>query len=202
MVVRWDRAVTAVVPEARADEVLAGYEPRTGIPAYPEDNPPRAWTDRIDAALASGDGARVDVALLGASPFQQDVLAATRLIPVGETRPYGWIARESQHPGAVRAVGTALGRNPIPLIIPCHRVIRSDGSLGQYAFGAPMKEALLDAEHIDPRVEAPLVGSRRGEVVCYPTCRHARRIKEPVSFASLGVAERAGYRACRDCRPV
>lgn len=202
VVVRWDDAVTAVAPEHHADAMLADYEQRTGIPAYPEDTPPSGWSERIDEALASGMGSRVKVALVGASRFQQDVLNATARIPVGETRPYGWVARESDHPGAVRAVGTALGRNPIPLIIPCHRVVRSDGSLGNYAFGAPMKAALLEAEHADPRVDAPLVGARRGEVVCYPTCRHARRITDPVPFASIRTAERAGYRPCRVCRPM
>jgi len=202
VVVRRDTAVTALVPEEHADEVLASYEARTGVPAYAEDTPPSAWSDRIDEALESGDGSRVIVALLGASSFQEDVLAATRRIPVGETRPYGWVAHESQHPGAMRAVGTALARNPVPLIIPCHRVVRSDGSLGEYAFGAPVKAALLDAEHVEARVEERFVGSRRGTVVCYPTCHHAHRINEPVAFRSLKAAHEAGYRPCRDCRPV
>lgn len=202
VVVRWKQSVTAVVPEQHSDEILAGYEERTGIPAYAEDAPPREWADLVDQALASGDGRRVDVALLGASHFQQSVLAATARIPVGETRPYAWVAREADHPGAVRAVGTALGRNPIPLLIPCHRVVRSDGTLGQYAFGPAMKARLLEAEHTAPRVDAPLVGARRGEVACYPTCRHARRIEDPVAFSSMSQAAAAGYRPCRVCRPV
>ncbi len=202
VVVRWDDAVTAVVPEPHADGVLATYEQRTGVPAYADDVPPAQWSERIEHALASGKGSRIKVALVGVTEFQKDVLAATALIPVGETRPYSWVARESKHSSAVRAVGSALGRNPIPLIIPCHRVVRSDGSLGHYAFGTPMKAALLNAEEMMPRVDAPLVGALRGEVVCYPTCRHARRIKHPVPFSSVGSAAQAGYRPCRDCRPV
>jgi len=67
------------------------------------------------------------------TPFQWSVLKATMEIPLGETRTYQWVARRIGNPGAVRAVGQALRNNPYPLIIPCHRVIRSDGSLGKYA---------------------------------------------------------------------
>lgn len=65
--------------------------------------------------------------------FEWQVLKATLTIPLGETRSYQWVARKIGNPKAVRAVGQALRRNPYPLIIPCHRVIKSDGSLGAYA---------------------------------------------------------------------
>jgi methylated-DNA-[protein]-cysteine S-methyltransferase len=65
--------------------------------------------------------------------FELAVLRATLEIPFGETRTYAWVARRIGKPKAVRAVGSALRNNPWPLIIPCHRVIRSDGSLGLYA---------------------------------------------------------------------
>ena len=65
--------------------------------------------------------------------FQWKVLAATLNIPLGETRSYKWVAQQIGNPKAVRAVGQALRRNPYPLIIPCHRVIKEDGSLGAYA---------------------------------------------------------------------
>jgi methylated-DNA-[protein]-cysteine S-methyltransferase len=78
----------------------------------------------------------VDLSAL--TPFQQRVLTKTAEIPRGEVRPYGWVAREIGSPGATRAVGTALGHNPIPFLIPCHRVVRSDGSLGEYSGGGPM----------------------------------------------------------------
>lgn len=201
VVVRRRDAVTAVCPEQFADETLAGYERRTGVPAYQEDSPPSAWSDTIEAALVTGRSRHVTTALVGVGEFQRAVLEATSTIPVGETRPYAWVAREMGKPGAVRAVGTALAKNPIPLLIPCHRVVRSDGSLGQYAFGPPMKSALLESEHVEPRLESPLVASRRGEVVCYPTCRHARRIKDAVGFSSMAGALAQGYRPCRTCRP-
>ena len=65
--------------------------------------------------------------------FQWQVLGATLKIPLGETRSYAWIAREIGRPGAVRAVGQALKKNPFPLMIPCHRVIKADGTPGGYA---------------------------------------------------------------------
>lgn len=67
------------------------------------------------------------------TPFQWKVLNAVMTIPLGETRTYAWVAKAIGKPGAVRAVGTALRKNPFPLIIPCHRVVKSNGQLGKYA---------------------------------------------------------------------
>jgi len=81
-------------------------------------------------------------------PFQQAVLKATFAIPYGETRRYGEIAAEIDHPGAARAVGRAEATNPMPLVIPCHRVIGADGKLRGYGGGKglPTKEWLLKLE--------------------------------------------------------
>lgn len=78
--------------------------------------------------------------------FQQAVWAELRKIPPGETRSYGDIAAAVGQPGAVRAVGTANGSNPVAILVPCHRVIRSDGTLGGYAGGLERKRKLLEAE--------------------------------------------------------
>lgn len=79
--------------------------------------------------------------------FQWKVLDVTAKIPLGETRSYKWVAQQVGSPKAVRAVGQALKRNPYPVIIPCHRVIKEDGSLGGYAGGSGEKKAeLLDIE--------------------------------------------------------
>ena len=78
--------------------------------------------------------------------FQQAVWAALRAIPPGETRSYGDIAAAIGRPGAVRAAGTACGDNTLAVLIPCHRVLRSDGSLGGYAWGVERKQALLARE--------------------------------------------------------
>ena len=75
--------------------------------------------------------------------FQWKVLRATAKIPLGETRSYKWVARQAGSPRAVRAVGQALKRNPYPVIIPCHRVIHEDGSIGGYAGGPGTKKKKL-----------------------------------------------------------
>ena len=84
--------------------------------------------------------------LSGLSPFERAVLTKTLEIPLGEVRPYGWVAREIGRPRAVRAVGSALGRNPVPVLIPCHRVVRSDGALSGYRWGVRRKRTLLERE--------------------------------------------------------
>lgn len=84
--------------------------------------------------------------LTGLPPFTQAVLSATARIPYGEVRSYRWVAERLGKPKATRAVGNALARNPIPIIIPCHRVIRSDGTLGGYALGMKWKKRLLELE--------------------------------------------------------
>ena len=78
--------------------------------------------------------------------FQEKVYTVVKRIPRGETRSYAWVAREAGRPGAARAVGTALKKNPYTIIVPCHRVVRSDGSLGNYALGADLKRRLLETE--------------------------------------------------------
>ncbi len=78
--------------------------------------------------------------------FQKNVLKVTATIPLGETRSYEWVAQKIGRPKAVRAVGQALHRNPYPLIIPCHRVIRKDGTTGGFARGQKEKRKLLDLE--------------------------------------------------------
>lgn len=86
----------------------------------------------------------VDISSLGV--FTRKVLEETRRIPYGELRSYGWIGKRLGYGSAGRAVGQALGRNPIPVIIPCHRVIREDGSIGGFSMGLQIKERLLATE--------------------------------------------------------
>lgn len=87
---------------------------------------------------------RVDLSRL--TPFQRKVLGATRRIPRGETRTYGWVARACGSPRSSRAVGGALHINPVPLFIPCHRVTAAGGKLGGFGAGLPMKRLLLALE--------------------------------------------------------
>jgi methylated-DNA-[protein]-cysteine S-methyltransferase len=109
-----------------------------------------ALADRITAFLAGKDlrfsleVARLDLC----SPFQQKVLRAEHGIPRGKVSTYQRIAGHLGDPRAARAVGTALAHNPFPIIVPCHRAIRSDGTLGGFQGGVEMKRALLEMEGV------------------------------------------------------
>ena len=139
------RGITALSPlfETSSFDEFMGRHRRV---AYESSTLPSELSDGVAGALDSGDSTGVAVDMAGLGDFQRSVLAACATIPVGHVRPYGWIASEIDNPAAVRAVGTALGRNPIPLIVPCHRVVRSDGSGGNYAFGPEIKHDLLVRE--------------------------------------------------------
>jgi methylated-DNA-[protein]-cysteine S-methyltransferase len=92
-------------------------------------------------------GERLD--LTGATAFQKRVWRAMDKIPTGQTRSYGWLARQVGGKSKARAAGAACGANPIPIILPCHRVIREDGSLGGYGGGLSLKRKLLKIEGVD-----------------------------------------------------
>ena len=98
----------------------------------------------------------VPVDLSGVTDFTRKVLEATATIPYGQTVSYGEIARMIGMPGATQAVGNALGANPVPIVVPCHRVIRSDGSMGWFTGGPQIKRALLRLEGIDFPEQAAL----------------------------------------------
>ncbi len=87
-----------------------------------------------------------DLDLSSGTPFQQAVWRTARSIPYGETRSYGWIAAAIGRPRAARAVGQAMGSNPLGIIIPCHRVVAGDGGLGGFGGGLDMKRRLLGIE--------------------------------------------------------
>ena len=202
-----DAGVSGLVPEERFAEYVARRSTR---PYVTVDSLPRSLAGRVRRALDTGRLGSLPVDLSGLSEFQQAVLRKTAEIPPGELRPYGWVAREIGKPGSTRAVGTALNRNPVPILIPCHRVNRGDGSIGQYGFGPEMKRDLLTHEGLDPdRLEADaergvrLTGSDTTSIYCWPTCRHAKRItpQHRVEFRSDRDAVAAGYRACKVCRP-
>lgn len=88
----------------------------------------------------------VPLDLAGLPPFQARVLGLAARIPYGQTRSYSELARRAGRPRAARAVGNALATNPLPIFVPCHRVIRRDGTWRHYAFGAWMKTRLLALE--------------------------------------------------------
>ena len=87
-----------------------------------------------------------DIDISSLTPFTQKVLEELIRIPYGELKSYGWIGKRIGYKNASRAVGQAVGRNPIPIIIPCHRVIRQDGGIGGFSSGIHIKRMLLSIE--------------------------------------------------------
>src|SRR5215831_13003266 len=140
--------------------------------------PPADLARHITEELSGKRTLRFD--LRGLTEFEQAVLRKAREIPYGQVRPYSWVAREIGHPSAVRAVGSALANNPIPYFIPCHRVVRADGVIGNYGGGGPeAKKAILEHEGVRVQWLAELAragvryqGVKTTGVYCYPTCHH------------------------------
>jgi AraC family transcriptional regulator of adaptative response/methylated-DNA-[protein]-cysteine methyltransferase len=100
----------------------------------------RPWV--LSAFGADGGEGKTPLFLIGA-PFQIKVCEALLRVPTGHVTTYSDIARAIGHPQAVRAVGTAVGRNPVSWLIPCHRALRKSGGLGGYHWGLPVKRAML-----------------------------------------------------------
>jgi O-6-methylguanine DNA methyltransferase len=206
------RGITAVERAGDAIGFESDYELRHGrtlhrLPALPA--PMAGQVARRLSGLPT-DGPEIDLGAL--TTFEQAVLRKTMEIPYGEVRPYAWVAREVERPRAVRAVGSALAGNPVPFVIPCHRVVRADGHVGEYGAGGPeAKRQVLRREGLDTAVLERLasggtrfVGSDTTSIYCFPTCRQARRIsaRHEVTFRSAEEARAAGYRPCRVCRPM
>lgn len=211
--VAWNgRGVSAVSAGADGKAFEARFRAEFGRPLHRVPAPPPRLAAALARRLAGDRRAPVPVDLRGRSPFERAVLEKAAEIPRGEVRPYGWVAREIGRPRAVRAVGSALGRNPVPLVVPCHRVVRGDGTIGQYSMGGPAaKRAVLEAEGLDvgklqglAAAGIRFLGSDTTGVFCLPTCRNARRItdRHRVAFRSAEEGAAAGYRPCRHCRPA
>ncbi|MGW4194526.1 methylated-DNA--[protein]-cysteine S-methyltransferase [Streptomyces sp. NPDC005004] len=143
---------------ADADDTLCGLymEGQRHRPAEetfgPRDDTLRAFAEAREqlSAYFAGDLTRFTLRLnLGGTPFQQRVWEQLTLIPYGETRSYGQLAAALGNPTASRAVGLANGRNPVGIIVPCHRVIGSTGSLTGYGGGLARKQRLLEFEKVE-----------------------------------------------------
>ena len=123
----------------------------------PDDGTIAPWVAAALAQITAPSDHQLPLDVRGTA-FQEKVWAELRKIPLGQTRSYADIAAAVGSPGAVRAVGTANGSNPVAVLVPCHRVIRSDGTLGGYGGGLPNKVRLLTAEGIEAAPpELPLV---------------------------------------------
>jgi O-6-methylguanine DNA methyltransferase len=208
--VAWNRfGVSAAMRSKSPAEFEAWFRKDIGRPLVRVE-PPADLGEKIQDQLDGKRRLRFD--LRGLTSFTQAVLRKTQEIPRGQVRPYGWIAREIGHPAAVRAVGTALANNPIPYFIPCHRVIRTDGVIGNYGGGGPeAKKNILSLEGVQLGRLQKLAqsgyrfeGVKSTKIFCFPTCYHGRHAREEnfVFFHDETEARAAGYRPCKDCRPA
>ena len=116
-------------------------------PSYSQDN---AWAKAVVNKWISGKSLGIKVKPYGTS-FQIDVWNALLKVPMGSTLSYGELAVKCGHPTAVRAVASAVSRNPISIIIPCHRILPKDGRLGNYRSGSHRKKLLLEWEGVEIR---------------------------------------------------
>jgi methylated-DNA-[protein]-cysteine S-methyltransferase len=147
-VARRDRLAATLLPDADRQRLMATLASR-----WPEATLDRRLMPSLAAALAdyfAGRAARfnVDIDLDDRTPFQRQVLEACRRIPPGEVVTYGQLAAQVGRPRAARAVGQAMAANPVPLVVPCHRVVAADGSLCGFsaAGGLEIKRRLLHHE--------------------------------------------------------
>jgi O-6-methylguanine DNA methyltransferase len=207
------RAGISMVTRARSGaEFAKSFEKKFGRTITPDAGPPPRNVRAVAGGRLRGRDAGLRFDLRGLSEFEQAVLGKALEIPPGEVRPYGWIAREIGHPDAVRATGSALAKNPVPVLIPCHRVVRSDGHIGNYSLGGPRnKRTLLESEGAEPETLEKLAasgvryfGNEKGRYFCFPTCGGIQSLLRDnrVRFASEREAVAAGYHPCGDCRPA
>lgn len=150
--------ILAVAWEGNARLLLAGI--REGFPGTHPATGRNATLRKILERYAAGEfpAAREILSLPFAwervSDFDRKVLVATARVPAGTTATYGEVARRAGRPGAARAAGGALGRNPWPIVIPCHRIVGSSGNLTGFGKGLPAKRALLAFEAAVPALPA------------------------------------------------
>lgn len=152
------------------------------------------------------DRVRFDLSRLSA--FEREVLLAVMTIPRGQVRPADWIAHRIGRPAAGGAVDVVLCQNPVPVLVPCHRVVGTDGSLGGYVFDPATKRALLAAEGTNlgevyelARQDVHYLARDATGTVCFPTCPNARGADRH-GFGTVAEATAAGYRLCPLCQPV
>jgi O-6-methylguanine DNA methyltransferase len=203
--------ISAIMRAKDSADFERSFRSRFGRSVYAAQKPPVHLVRDISHQLSGIRRRKLKFNLHSLSDFERSVLLKTLEIPRGEVRPYAWIAQEIGYPKAVRAVGSVLAKNPIPLLIPCHRVVRSDGHIGNYGFGNEAKRAMLSAEGIDPdgleglaRSGVRYYGSDTTHIFCFPTCHKAQKISDRhrALFRSEFDAMAAGYHPCKICRPM
>ncbi|HEY1728415.1 MAG TPA: methylated-DNA--[protein]-cysteine S-methyltransferase [Candidatus Baltobacteraceae bacterium] len=209
--VAWNpRGVSAVRQADGTEAFERWFRKRFTRRALPAENIPSIVED-VRRALA-GEDVKLDIDLRDCTPFEAAVLHKAQEIPSGHARPYAWVARELDNPRAVRAVGSALANNPVPLLIPCHRVVRSDYATGEYVFGSAKKRELLEHEglHVHEIEELAkrgirYIGQPQDNCFCLPTCGPdliADHNPEHVELHSVDEALAMGLEPCATCRPI
>jgi methylated-DNA-[protein]-cysteine S-methyltransferase len=172
---------------------------------------PARLREQVISALEGLGVEKPKVDLGDVTEFERNVLEILTRIPRGEVRTYAWVARQAGRPSAVRAVGNICARNVVPFVVPCHRVVPTSGGVGNYAYGAPVKRALLEREGVPideleqlARQGVRYVASKTTGIFCVPTCRDARRIqdKNRVSLHDESEALKKGFRPCKRCQPI
>jgi len=129
-------------------EQLAEIRFENEVPPYPKGKAPEIFIRQLKNYFSGTlREFHQGIVFLHGSDFEQEVWLSLKDVPYGETRTYKWLAERIGNPKAVRAVGQALSRNPLPIVLPCHRIIESDGSLGGYSSGVERKRRLLDMEY-------------------------------------------------------
>jgi O-6-methylguanine DNA methyltransferase len=201
--------ITAVDLAESRDAFLSRYRERFGRDVRHIEHPTEKLARSIERLLNGDRRTPPPFDLSHSTPFEAAVLRKALEIPRGQVRPYSWIAQEIGSPRASRAVGTALAGNPVPVLIPCHRVVRGDGVIGNYIFGTDVKRSLLTEERANiDRLEVlgkqgiRFVGSDTTHIFCFPTCRYNVSDAHLQTFHSETEARSRGYRPCKVCRPA
>lgn len=204
---RWDTPVASFQIEV-GDHGVSRVQVLDGLPTAP-------LPERLQHSLNEhlhGRAGSLQLDLQGRPPVAQLTLAKLLEIPYGEVRSYAWVAKEIGRPRAVRPVANAVARNPIPVLIPCHRVIRSDGFVGEFSLQGPeLKRRLLAFEGLD--VEAlEALAARRVRLLAddasgrfhVPSCKHGPALDAPDRVELPGVVEAKAspFRPCSSCRPL
>jgi len=150
----------------------------------------------------------IDFSLV-ASPFQRRALTRLRDVPPGSVVTYQALAAAIGAPSSQRAIGNTMASNPVPIYVPCHRVIKSDGRIGNYGGGVERKLKLLRAEgfEVDRGDCIPpqaVYGHWQSRIFCRPTCSavHRAERRKWIIFTDPARARGAGMRACKLCRPA
>lgn len=205
-----DRGLRMITTGVTPDEFRAAYARKFARDLSPASLPDRL-RKQVLSALAGEGVSKPVVDLAGAGQFEKTVLEVLTHIPRGQVRTYTWVARQAGRPKAVRAVGNICARNLVPFVVPCHRVVPISGGVGNYAFGAAVKRALLNREGVPldaldelARRGVRYVGTKSTKVYCFPTCSGALRIAENnrIGLRDERDAARQGFRPCKQCQPL